>query len=659
MHLSAREENKKRELWKGVAVYAVLAAVFTALTSVLNMRSLWEAVTFWAFQVFGIMTPGLMFVFLFRLPLHTDMEILGVGYALGYVSNIVLYFCIVPWGLKDYTGYFVIGLAVISLLYMGFGKRFGQKAEHDRFGCRLCIIVGCVLTAVQLCAYTGVNMLVPLAARNSYYSDVLYWIGNIVELSKEFPVIDFRNWQSLRTYNYHYFSSLQLALINLATGIRPVVLGFVYSVFEAAVLVVTGSYLVFYKCAGEKKSYIAFAMIALLFTTGAEKLTNVTYTAHMLIGPFGFDVGMGFLLFCIYFMLRLLARKQFSVKMGVMILIFLITLLGVKSPNAVILLCGIGFLFLYWLVKERKYWVLILGGILLGIVAFLCLKFFNLKYYIPNGDISLFLGDYEGNSTLVFLLKAVTFPVYLILCQPAVYISFFAAMVYRIVKKKRKDVWSWICVGSVCVAGILGNCLEFFGHSEIYFVMSSYPFAIVYVLRTLKGIKPAKSRRRKKKAVWLKAAAAVLTAFGIVMALIGYDEIGLGNYLLSGLQRYIDRENWNGFGYSANTLVTRELNEAYEYLRLNTPEDTPVMSNRYGMAEGVFSERYIIYDWEVKKMIADDDSYNLWQYCKDMGIYYLMVTAEDEVENDSAFELKEEFGEKVVENESVRIWHLY
>ena len=58
---------------------------------------------------------------------------------------------------------------------------------------------------------------------NNFFQDNLYYCGNIAELAKEYPPVNFRAF--FQSYSYHYFDTIQLAVIKSITSIPAFELG--------------------------------------------------------------------------------------------------------------------------------------------------------------------------------------------------------------------------------------------------------------------------------------------------------------------------------------------------------------------------------------------------------------------------------------------------
>ena len=273
-------------------------------------------------------------------------------------------------------------VSLISLLVVI--KRFNRNEysiRQDLKGEIVCCIFLSVMFLIAIFTYAGANLIPPKGEENIILNDLLYWIGNTTELTKEFPPKNFRNYP--QKYNYHYFSSLQLAYECLVTGIRPTVISLAYSFFQSMTLLVFGAYILFHKCTS-KIRYIVLGMLILFFTSGDENGMIVTYMGHMYYGGFGFEYGLGVFLFFLYFILTQYRSKYFSLRIAIITILTLGINMGMKTPFACIGLCGAGFVCIGWLFQKKWKNAFITGLPMLLVFALGYIFVVNMTGYNSN-----------------------------------------------------------------------------------------------------------------------------------------------------------------------------------------------------------------------------------------------------------------------------------
>lgn len=266
--------------------YVIVSGIFllglSFICAKFSKSSLNEASIFVAYQIFAILIPGLAYTGLLKQDEDKGgMVCLLIAYALGYSSNIAMYYIMVLLGGKESNtlAYFLaLGIqCVFAIIYL-VKKKVEYKEENSNWLIALLFIT--VMFAIELFTYSGYNMLPPYTDGSNIWKDIRYWIGNTVSLKINYPPADFR---SLRlNYGYHFFSSIQLAVESIVTGIPVATLSINFSFIQAIIIVVGGIYCLAEKYV-KKSSTLSLLFFLLLFTSGYEGITRVSYVSHMYI----------------------------------------------------------------------------------------------------------------------------------------------------------------------------------------------------------------------------------------------------------------------------------------------------------------------------------------------------------------------------------------
>lgn len=373
---------KRIGLW--VTGYSVL---FTLVGTFLNRITFLQGLLFLCYMLFLFFLPGLAITLCIGIKAETDTEWIGYSFLWGYCFDIFLYYCTVPFGLLPYFKWIAVICAVISALII-IGKREKIIFDKDVSGMRICTIGVAVYVLFMFIAYNGTGLTPNLTGESdlyTYHRDVLYWVGNLNSLVKQYPPIDPRNYLK-GTYNYHYFSSLQLATVYLFTGIKPLVLCIGFYFFNTTVMIIFGTYLLTKKFFKNDKVTV-IAMCALLVTSGVENITKIEWACHFAISAFGTDYGLGLFLFLLLFLYSLCRENETTeaIKQSVAAILLLGIVTGTKGPFGAIALCGMGGVCLFWLVKKKYIRTFIFGAD--ALMVFLLVYYFvcNVKGY-ASGD---------------------------------------------------------------------------------------------------------------------------------------------------------------------------------------------------------------------------------------------------------------------------------
>lgn len=645
-------------------VFLMIGTLTTLIIS-LNRLSIQNAVAFVAFQVFGIIVPGIALTLFLKIILKNRLELVAVGYALGYCLNIVLYFFFVPFGLQRYLALGLLLLIVLSVWIIYTNRIKIIKLEEDCQGNIICCIISIGIFGISLFSYTGMNLLPHIAHENEYYNDVLYWIGNTISLIKGFPPVNFRN--CLEPFNYHYLSSIQLGVQSIIMGIRPAELSFCYSIIQSSMLLAMGAYYLFHKITN-KTNLIIMGMVMLFFTTGKELWSSVTYVPHMYIGSFGLDYGLGITLFALAFFIQLIREPEFKFNIYCITLLLFAIALGTKVPYGAVFICGVGTACIGWLItknfkKAFGYGVpLLLSFILVylfivnykGYGGTTALSFLN-NLNFPSIDIGrlpelyfqyINMHDSVIWKTLLIILYILAF---CILSHYSIFIIFFLSLIIKIFFIKKFDFFDIACMVMVTVGVGISLLVSMYGLSQMYFMMVTYPIAISFNIKTL-DIYFTKGTRKQFSKI-LGVIISIMLLFGI------YDfwnngYLYLDEHVKKGIENYTQPNNIIA-DKDSNTYVSKEDYEAYVWLRDNTETNDICISNRTGDAVGVFSERYILNHGQFLELFEG----NNYVLTEELGVVPKYILYEKEKYGEK-FELSDKYSKIVFENNTFRIYQL-
>ena len=440
-------------------------------------------------------------------------------------------------------------------------------------------------------------MLPPKADKNILLNDLLYWVGNTIELTREFPPKDFRSYPN--HYNYHYFSSLQLAFESIITGIRPSLLSFAFSFIQSVTLMVMGAMIVFGKCT-KRIGYIILGMFLLFFTSGDENLVGITYMGHMYLGGFGQDYGMGIFLFLLYFLVELYEKKEFDIKISIIVIMTLGINMGIKTPFACIALCGVGVLCIGWLL-DKSYKKAFTVGI--PILAVFILGFIYVVNVIgyggsldvlkqptmleSNWDLQVIynnLGMIGSIRTPRFMQEILFYIYYCILCNPAIFSLLIVSILFGVAKKHKWKLIDSALLAMLIIGAWITLYIGMVGFSNMYFMMVIYPVCICFALYRSEII-PIK---------WYTViAGAIVIAISFMGFMNGHGDETLFSALCKGYGNYFHTADTD-YDVLNRSYINESQHEAYMYVREHTTQDTLLTTNKEQMIVGVFTERYVI-----------------------------------------------------------------
>ena len=553
-------------------------------------QSVVSVMAFSFYQIFAILIPGLGYAKLFgKVKNDSGLVTIFIAYVLGYCSNIVMYYLLFWTGGMESNaiGYFLlITVQCVLSVFLLVKDKIVLKEENNNWFIPVVLIAG--IFVLELFAYAGYNLLPPYTDGTNVFRDTLYWIGNAASLKMGYPPIEFRVLRE--DYTYHFFTSMQIAVESIVTGIPVVELSIYFSYIQAIIILVGGLYCLLTKITDRKLTIILFSVM-LLFTSGYGGITRVSYVSHLYFNQYGFDYGMGVMLFLLCAMIELF-ESSLTWKNYFYTCIIFAALMGIKSTFACIGIVGIGCSCFYFLLKKEWKKAFVFGLSILFIFIFLYLNVCNISGYSGVDGISIskevtvreetrLSGQPQANEATqikedrgadkqvniseiniggvihiskfhwdvcenlaairetifsfdivpAFILEFVFFGLFVTICNPCLYILVYLTFFFKIVKREKIDYWDISCIGMMLVGMLIGLYIHMGGKSNVYFAMATYPPALLFVARNI-GMQ-INNRNR----IWL-IISGCLFVFGFNLFLNHAANGPIKNYFDIGKERY-------------------------------------------------------------------------------------------------------------------------
>ncbi len=655
-------------------IYLTLSVLcMTVIAAIAHRAPFMEAVSFFLFQVSCVILPGAAVNCLLPISQLNRMENILFSYVWGFVLNIGVYFLTVPFGLGAYIKILYLILAVVSVGILV------RKTNTD------CItkthigkgeIIGIVATALLFFIY-----LIAFSLRwalteqgKDFHNDLLFWIGNTIALKEQFLPIDFRALYD--NYKYHYFGSMQQAVAALVTDMPVFNLAVRYSFIEGVLFLGLSAGCLTMRLIKNYKAAL-LTLVLILFSTGLEDLSVVTYIWHMYLVPMSFEIAASFEMVILLLLFIQNGEKKINPIIVSALTLYLAVCTGTKGPSGMIVLCGIGIMCIYWMFVRKEYAKAIIYGtvslVSFGIVYLSLLAGRQQTYVmeaaaadmisiVPDtastGETVEMLGDkllsalmwLSGYIKYIFLVNPWTF-------VPAILYSGYKAVRHNI------SIEQTIMFVMVVIGSVMGYHIHYDGDSQMYFILSVCPFAAV-----LAGIAADDLFGGGRKTGYLYKAVQN-TMLGILFLMIGYVTI-LGNY-----RGHLQVHARIGYAILRNkpyeeTTWNWELSQseyqAYDWIRQNTETDAVFLSDVFFINAyqsyyypGVFTERRIFFyrndsDIEPGRACYDGDE-SAVGILREKGIDYIIQSKYRSPD----FKLSEALGENVFENEEMAVYKLY
>lgn len=639
----------------------VLNLFMIVVSGICNRAEFGEVLLFSSFFIGGMIIPGIAICKAFPIKEMTELEELLFGYIAGYILSIIIYVLSSCLNISDNFHITYIGVFIVSIIYLikkGW-KRETSENENSKKDFLWGVII-LVLFVISLFVFSLKNAVPTFIESNNWHGDLLYWVGDSVSLTKEIPPRDFRSLD-LR-YSYHYFGALQLASMAKATGIAVVNIALRYSYIQAMTLI--GLAAICFVRRISKNINVTLILFLLLFATGFEKITGVTWFWHIYQIPMSFNIAISLEMTIAILLMIQLQNSKIDFKNLFLLLVSLAICTGTKGPSGAIILCGIGIVCIYWLIK-REYKKSFLFGLaslaVWGMVYFCLLKSGNSNYMESSGYVDPFKLSFTNpmivNIKILFWKTIYYFRDY-VLINPWTFIPAAIYSCYALIKRKMRceDFAFLFMLG---VGTILGYMLHYYGSSQIYFSLSTFPFAAALAGKFYELL--FEKLEKLKWGLWYKKILVVVLFIGVIYC-------GLFWNWKNTLQIYLQRGAQVLMGISPEydnitQMMTHDEYEAYLWIRDNTDTNSIFLTDR-GIEEtmlcyipGVFSERYFwggyndVNEIERIKMCYEGHE-DIVNYCKEKGIKYIVQNRR--ISKD--FSLPQNKGRKIFDNNSIIVW---
>lgn len=583
-----------------VGIFALACAIFSFASVLVLGVSRGNALSFFAVQVLFLYMPGYALSAWILRPMAPLVRV-GVSYAFGYAINLVEY--LVAYTLLAKAA---LAVAVVVSVVAFIAILLAPRVEDDAFS------VWDAVIAFLFVAFLGICIVAYAGANSSPYSsdqgitmnrDMQFWISNAVGCKLSFPPP--AAYMSGQTLFYHYFSSMQTAFLSKISSLPVFDLAVTFFPFGKSIMLVGAlAYLVDCFKPETGVGYRWFFLALLLFTTGVEDLSIVTYSQHILWNPFGFDVGMALGCAFLATMIQQWRHGAFDWRLFLAALLFWGSCVGTKGPIAAVLLVSVGLFCVSWLFSKRWRCAFVYGLCSLGLFLFISVFVAGAFSYasvdagghgIGFRSIESFAGDngFIGAALgQIILLAWFAHPVLVSLVCVTIVLFVFCIVRRRI--GFNEALLASNMLFTMVIGMLLGVLVDAGGHSEMYFSMAAFIPAMAFVLCVLSAFleaMPVQSSVIMERG--LNVIFAILLALGGYCFFIeGHRGYAVKDALGNGVARLAGQDSSDDVAFSFD-----EANAA-RWIRDNTSDDSVIATSR-GPVNGenriyyysVFSER--------------------------------------------------------------------
>lgn len=637
-----------------IPVIQGFALFFCILTCLICRLPVSDGIVYFLFQLFVVFIPGMAITSLLRMNKKDNLNNIMWSFAFGLLILLIEYPLMAVLKLSVYSWLLNCLISLVSIIYLSRSKSGEERAQQNSDLWALLLFV----VAVSSLCFFSVSLANPIYRDQDVYlnKDFLFWVGNSLSFTKVFPVQDYR-LPGLAFY-YHYFSSVVIAQSSFSTGLSPVKLSFYFSYLIPCILLVFSAYYMLKKFLN-KKAYILIGIILILMSEGSTSFL----THHLYFCPFGYDYACAFSMILIGLLIEMYKNDDFGFFNMFVSCALIVMDTGFKATTAIVTLMGFGIVAFDMLLK-RKWKKGILCGLcwLFSFLAVYCVFIADLSGATAQTNDLMFLGvigAFENNYLAMDILddlhmnygfpnNGITLIITLLLYilrsnRPAMYL-FALSFIYRFIvfiKKKEISVIP-LALNMICIWGILlTNVTHQDGNSQIYFIMSVFPFGVCAGLRVVEEL--------EDKGKYLKL------VFLLLLALISFDDVRrfvldrVKPEVVNAIHAYIGSE----VDKANRVLYSKDDRELTKWLKSNTENLDLLALDVFeydGIKKdevlGVFGERYVWNDGqygleeekvkrrEIVKRFFENDS-DAKQVLIDAGVRYVIRTTAMDISFDA------------------------
>ncbi len=578
-------------------------------------------------------------------------DVIALSHTLGYAVTLVLYVVAFLLGCQQFMWPIFLLLSTASIV--GCIVLYQRGTCIVAYDCSLGLVL--LFTLVLLGVYSLTFMLpnyLPITQTNSYYLDNVFWVGNNVELMYSIPPDNFRNVLA-PNIRYHYLSSVRMAMFQMVTGAPAFQACFAYSFFDLALLLASSATMVMRELSegNEDGLPLWLAVLLLLFSTGAEDYTCMSFLSHLYVASFGFGESFAFMLAYLALAKRFWERGTVRPQEVLVSALVLALCMGNKGTLGFVCLVVTFVLCATSLFSsERRGFALQFGLAMLAAGLAVYFGILSEGIWRNVGEVSnvrsmlsfpTVQSAYQVVRSLPLpraLREGLFLALYAFVCHPILYGLALVALVQGVVQHEFDALDLALLVATACCLIIL-RLVHMKGFSQSYFYMATIPLLWAYVARRL--LVPR----------WLKTSGAKLglSVAAVVLSLTLCYQLWLPKLAAKSVLHLVGKEIPESLtpmgGYSDN-VVSPAAYDALVWVRDNLPVDALYMADVYDTASrntyypGSMSQRHVIMQWNLYGYLGvdySDDVPSVFEgsqealgQCREVGIGYLMQLTSSE-----------------------------
>ncbi len=493
----------KKDLSIYLAAFEGVLLLSCLLIPLCSGRAVASGVSYFVFQFFCVFVPGLCIWLFVNKDEASITSLIAFSYFYG-TAVLLLEYLITVFLHQALLISVLVSLLAIYGIYVRRKKL--EKIDVDGFSYLPLFILVLILV---LCFY-GVTLANPVPSEGNsviFNKDFLYWVGTSIAFTKDFPVQDFRLVGF--PFYYHYFSNVIVAQSSFILHMEVSELSFLYSYIFPCVLMSYGSFVMFDRFL-KNKFFVVLGVLFALFTEG-----SVSFLAsHLYFCAFGFDYAYGVSMLGIAYLYDMYRNDRYTANDLFVTFAILVYTTVQKGPVCLVVLIAYGIVAFDLLLQKRFKTGFLFGLVWLGaFVGSYALFLVDITGKLETTNGLMFLGPLGAFNNNVWaieilsdliadgmadngLTRILALLIYIwrnnrvSMCLLAIASLCF---LWRLIKEKKADVLllSLLCIGFFGILLTIDTYQD--GNSQMYFIMSMFPYGILAGLYGIESLQIKKN----------------------------------------------------------------------------------------------------------------------------------------------------------------------
>ena len=558
-----------------------------------------DGLKYYLFLICGLFIPGMAILCLLKIDKRNIIEFSLYSCAAGLFLLLIEYLLVMILKIKSFAWILSFLVFLVTVYFVYKNKLIYTELEYDRNWKWMCAIEVLLIT-VCFFAIAYANVAPDKFGGTVFDKDFLFWIGNSLSFAKGLPVQNFRLVGE--KFFYHYFSSVLITESSFACGIDIVTLSFYFSFIVPCILLVEASY-VFLKRLLKNDLYVFIGMFLILMCDGLTSYLpdNLYYC------PFGYDYAYAFSMIAFNELVIMFQNDKFTLKNVAVSCLLIVLTTGFKGPNGLIVLMAFGIITFSLLIRKEWKKGFVLGSVWL--LSFIITYFLFITDIFAKGErtngliFTGLLGSFDSNSFAIKILskllsfgfpdngfsRIIALGLYVFLNNNGAMLLLGIGLIICIylLFKKKFDVLL-LALLAVSFWGIILTIITHQdGNSQMYFIMSAFPFC------TLTGLHALEQIDLKKACRIIVIALIIAVSISDIISFVNrsvYYNVTKAFFLQQGGQLEGDRRYYFSAEEYKLALWLKENTDEYDYIALDV---LAYDGMRKEVMLGVFSDRFI------------------------------------------------------------------